>query len=254
MLVRVLGCSGGIGGNLRTTSMLVDQDILIDAGTGVGDLSLTELQMVDHVFLTHSHLDHVAMLPFLVDTVGGMRKQPIMVYATAQTLEILRAHIFNWKSWPDFSRIPDERQPFLKFVEVALGETVELQGRRITAVPANHTVPAVGYWIDSGRGSLIFTGDTTECPELWEVANRIENLRYVIIETAFHNGERELAIASKHLWPAKLVEELGCLKRPARIYITHLKPGEGAITMAEIEECAEPFNPRMLSNGHVFKL
>ena len=75
-----------------------------------------------------------------------------------------------------------------------------------------------------------------------------------IIETAFHNGEQELAIASKHLWPSKLVEELGCLKRPARIYITHLKPGEGAITMAEIEECAEPFNPRMLSNGHVFKL
>ncbi|MBL8235616.1 MAG: hypothetical protein JNL98_44410, partial [Bryobacterales bacterium] len=43
MKVRVLGCSGGIGGaNLRTTSMLVDRDILIDAGTGVGDLSLAE--------------------------------------------------------------------------------------------------------------------------------------------------------------------------------------------------------------------
>ncbi|MBK8016450.1 MAG: 3',5'-cyclic-nucleotide phosphodiesterase [Betaproteobacteria bacterium] len=254
MLVRVLGCSGGIGGNLRTTAMLVDQDILIDAGTGVGDLSLTELQLIDHVFLTHSHLDHVAMLPFLVDTVGGMRDRPIVVHATAETLKILRDHIFNWKIWPDFSRIPDEKKPFLRFSEVALGQCVDLDGRLITPVPANHTVPAVGYCIDSGQASMIFTGDTTECDELWQVANRIENLRYLIIETAFHNGERQLAVASKHLWPSKLAEELGRLERRARIYITHLKPGEGAITMAEIEECAEPFNPRMLANGHVFKL
>ena len=254
MLVRVLGCSGGIGGNLRTTSMVVDQDILIDAGTGVGDLSLTELQLVDHVFLTHSHLDHVAMLPFLVDTVGGMRRKPINVYATQETLQILRDHIFNWKIWPDFSKIPDESSPFLRFVPVRLGETTDIGGRRFTPVPANHTVPAVGYWVDSGESSLLFTGDTTECPELWETANRIANLRYVIIETAFHNGEAELARASKHLWPAKLAEELGKIKGKVRIYITHLKPGEGAITMSDIEECAEAFNPRMLANGHVFKL
>ena len=44
MKLRVLGCSGGIGGrHLRTTSLLVDNDILIDAGTGVGDVSLAEL-------------------------------------------------------------------------------------------------------------------------------------------------------------------------------------------------------------------
>ena len=34
MRLRVLGCSGGIGGrHLRTTSYLLDSDILIDAGT-----------------------------------------------------------------------------------------------------------------------------------------------------------------------------------------------------------------------------
>ncbi len=131
---------------------------------------------------------------------------------------------------------------------------VTLGRRRITPLPANHTVPAVGYWLDSGAASLVFTGDTTTCDELWAAANRIENLRYVIIETAFHNGEEQLAIASKHLWPDQLTVELGKLQRKARVYITHLKPGEGAITMAEIEECAEAFNPRMLANGHVFKL
>jgi ribonuclease BN (tRNA processing enzyme) len=253
MLMRVLGCSGGIGGNLRTTSMLLDQDVLIDAGTGVGDLTLSELQLIDHVFLTHSHLDHLAMLPFLADTVGGMRSQPITVHATAETLQIIRDHIFNWKIWPDFSTIPSVDKPFLRFAPVTPGQAVDLNGRRITPITVNHTVPAVGYVLDSGAAALLFTGDTGACDELWAEVNRIENLRYVIIETAFSNGEKDLAIASKHLWPDKLAEELAKLKRQARIFITHLKPGEGALTMAEVEECAGAFNPRMLSNGHVFK-
>ena len=40
MKFRVLGCSGGIGARARTTSFLVDDDVLLDAGTGVEDLSI----------------------------------------------------------------------------------------------------------------------------------------------------------------------------------------------------------------------
>ena len=161
MQLRILGCSGGIGGGLRTTSMLVDHDVLIDAGTGVGDLSLTELKQIDHIFVTHSHLDHVVSIPFLVDTVGGMRDSPITVHATEETLDILRKHLFNWKIWPDFAEIPNRERPYLRYESLRLGDTVTLGGRRIRSLPANHVVPAVGYRLDSGAGSLVFTGDTT---------------------------------------------------------------------------------------------
>jgi phosphoribosyl 1,2-cyclic phosphodiesterase len=97
MKLRILGCSGGIGSNLRTTSMLLDHDVLIDAGTGVGDLSLDEMREIDHVFLTHSHLDHIACIPFMLDSVAGMRNRPLMIDATEETL---RQHIFNWIIWP----------------------------------------------------------------------------------------------------------------------------------------------------------
>src|SRR5207244_7021670 len=101
MKLRILGFSGGIGGrHLRTTSMLLDNDILVDAGTGVADLSLTELSLIDHVFLTHSHLDHIASIPFMVDTVVGMRNQALTLWAVRAPLEILRNHIFNWSIWP----------------------------------------------------------------------------------------------------------------------------------------------------------
>ena len=127
MRLRVLGCSGGIGGrHLRTTSFLVDSDILIDAGTGVGDLTLAELSQVDHIFITHSHLDHVASIPFVVDTVGGMRARPITVYATRATIEIMKNHLFNWAIWPDFSEIPTPEAPFLRYQEIEVGKPIAL--------------------------------------------------------------------------------------------------------------------------------
>src|SRR5262245_40806525 len=150
MKLRILGCSGGIGGDLRTTSMLLDHEVLIDAGTGVGDLSIDELARIDHVFLTHSHLDHVTSIPFLVDTVGWMRDKPITVHAIAPTLEILRRHLFNWKLWPDFSQIPSPAAPFLCYEPLELGKTAMVNHARLTPLPANHVVPAVGYRIDSG--------------------------------------------------------------------------------------------------------
>ena len=68
MKVRVLGCSGAIAKDCRTTSFLIDGDVLVDAGTGVGELTLDEMRRVDHVFLTHAHLDHIASLPLMIDT------------------------------------------------------------------------------------------------------------------------------------------------------------------------------------------
>ena len=253
MKLRVLGCSGGIGGNLRTTSFLLDQDVLIDAGTGVTELSLTELALVDHVFVTHSHLDHVACIPFMVDSVGFMRDRPLTVHATEETQEILRQHIFNWKIWPDFTEIPNVRQPYMRYQSIELGVPRVLNGRKITAIPANHVVPAVGYHLDSGAASLIFSGDTTSNDALWDVVNKINNLRYLIIETAFPNSEKDLAIISKHLCPSMLAEELAKLTREAEIFITHLKPGELEITMMEIEDCVLGLRPRMLLNNQVFE-
>jgi ribonuclease BN (tRNA processing enzyme) len=252
MRLRILGCSGGIGGDLRTTSMLLDHDVLIDAGTGVADLSLSELKQVDHVFVTHSHLDHIACIPFLVDAVGGMRSEPVTVHATAQTLRALRDHVFNWKIWPDFSQIPSAEAPFMQYREIRVGEPVLLGSRSITPLPANHVVPAIGFRLDSGQASLVFTGDTTSNDALWEQVNQINNLRYLIIETAFSNAERQLAIDSKHLCPSMLADELAKLTRPAQIFITHLKPGEGALTMEQVQQIAGAYAPEMLTNGHVF--
>lgn len=253
MKLRVLGCSGGIGGNLHTTAFLLDHDVLIDAGTGVNELSLTELSMIDHIFITHSHLDHIACIPLLVDSAAFMRDRPLTIYATVGTLDILRQHVFNWKIWPDFTEIPSPQHPFMRYQAIELGETITLDGRGITAVPATHVVPAVGYWLDSGKASLVYSGDTTANDAFWEVVNGIGNLRYLIVETAFSDSERELAILSKHLCPSLLAEELQKFRGDADVFVTHLKPGEAELTMREIERSVQGRSPRMLLNNQEFE-
>jgi len=253
MRLRVLGCSGGIGGSgLRTTSFLLDEDVLIDAGTGVGDLTLGELSFIDHVYVTHSHLDHIASIPLMIDTDGQMRSRPLTVHALPATIEVLQNHIFNWSVWPDFTEIPSRAAPYLRYEPIEVGQTDTVNGRRITALPANHVVPAIGYRLDSGAASLVFTGDTSTNASLWPLLNGMENLRYLIIECAFSNNEQELARDAKHLCPSMLGNELMQLHRDVDLYITHLKPGEGEPTMEEIMACAGRFRPKMLQNGQVF--
>jgi ribonuclease BN (tRNA processing enzyme) len=142
----------------------------------------------------------------------------------------------------------------MRYEPIQVGQEIEIKGRKITPIPANHVVPAVGFHLDSGKASLVFSGDTTTNDAMWKVVNRITNLKYVIIETAFCNREKQLAIVSKHLCPSMLAEELAKLERSAEIFITHLKPGEIELTMQEIEECAGQYKPRMLQNNQVFEL
>ena len=115
MRIRTLGCSGGIGAGSRTTALLIDNDVLIDAGTGIGDLALDDLHAIRHVFLTHAHLDHVAGLPMLVDANFDENFEvPVTVYARTETLEALKSHLFNDVIWPDFAKFPDEMNPMLQ--------------------------------------------------------------------------------------------------------------------------------------------
>src|SRR3989344_716585 len=101
MKVRVLGCYGAIAKDCRTTSFLIDDSILIDAGPGVGDLTLEQMRRIDHVFLTHSHLDHIAALPLMLDAVSSLRNTHVQVHPLPATLDDLHQHDFNNSKWHD---------------------------------------------------------------------------------------------------------------------------------------------------------
>jgi ribonuclease BN (tRNA processing enzyme) len=263
MRVRVLGCSGAISKDCRTTSFLIDGDVLIDAGTGVGDLTLSEMRGIRDVLLTHSHLDHVAALPLMVDAIASQLSEPIRISALPGTIAALKAHIFNNVIWPDFSRIPSAQSPFITFHEIQVGQVLELKGKHVEVLPAVHTVPACGYAVTAGHGAWVFTGDTERNPAFWRRINQME-VAALVIETAFSNREQELARRSLHLSPLALAEELDCIDKGKRfpIFITHTKPAETELIMTEIQrfDQTQPFGPnvahdiRWLRAGQEFQL
>jgi ribonuclease BN (tRNA processing enzyme) len=152
--------------------------------------------------------------------------------------------------WPDFSVIPSAAQPFISFHPVRIGQLLEIGGKRIEVMPAVHTVPAVGYAVApaAGGAAWVFTGDTERNPAFWRRLNAMD-VAALVIETAFSNREQELARRSLHLSPAALAQELDCIDKSRRypIYITHTKPAETELIMAEIQrfDQTQPFGPNV---------
>lgn len=254
MRITVLGCNGSISGNLRTTCYRVDNDILIDAGTGAGDLSLQQAIAIDTVFLTHAHLDHSCMLPMLADAAGNFRDAPLTVYALPETVAALKRNMLNGDLWPDYTTRPSPERPYLRFLPIAAGDTVELKGRKITALPAKHAVPCVGYRVDSGEASWAYSGDTTLCEEFWQTLNRIPNLKHLLVETTFLNANQDAAAHSGHMTARLLAQGLHMLQHPVEVHIVHMEAGREESTLREIHEAAAAYRPTPLARGHIFEL
>ena len=261
MKIRVLGCSGAIAAGYKTTAFLLDDDVLIDAGTGVGDLPLDALAAVDHILLSHSHLDHVLGIPLLADAVLRLRaaagRPPIQVHALPETLEALRKHIFNGAIWPDFTRLPSQQAPVLSLHAFQIGDRLDLGGRTIEVLPAAHTVPACGFAVDAGAAMAhahwVYTGDTGPNAALWRRLAQL-HVSHLVIETAFSDDEGELAHLSRHLCPADLGTELAQLMGSVDVRITHIKPGEETAVMQGVQALNSPHRISALQAGQEMQL
>jgi ribonuclease BN (tRNA processing enzyme) len=252
MRIRILGCSGGIGAGVRTSAMLVDDDVLIDAGTGIGDLDLGDLDSIRHVFLTHSHLDHVAGLPMLVDRIFDENfDEPLTVYARKETLQALRDHIFNDVIWPDFSVLPSPDNPLMRYRVCSPGDSVDVAGRKFNAVEVRHTVPALGFTVQNAEGAFAVSGDTRSNATLWPALNACSDLRVLVIEVSFPDELGDLASQAGHYTPETLTADLELLRHTPQIWLTGMKPGVEDTILDQVRRASPERDVQMLSRGTV---
>ena len=234
--------------------MLINDNILIDAGSGVGDLTLEEMSRIEHIFITHSHMDHIAFLPLMVDSIFSDITTPITIHAQAVTIQALKEHIFNWIIWPDFSKLPNPRNAVMQFQPMAPDETLLVDNVLFQMIEVSHTVPAVSYRVEEDGKSFAFSGDTSSNDNLWNRLNAYPSLDVLIVESAFTDDYYDLALASRHYTPSLLLEDIKKLRHSPEVYLTHFKPGAEMEIASEFTKLDPNFKYKILQNGTSFTL
>lgn len=228
------GCNGGIGGSGRqTTCYGIGKRIVIDAGTGLGTLSIDQLAAIDHVVLTHAHLDHVACLPLMLDSVAGMRDTPVNVWAGDEVIALLRSHVMNDHIWPDFTKIPSPENPFVRFIATTEAG-FDIDGLKFRPLPAAHGIPACGYLVSSGDLAIAFSGDTGDCPEFWEQIALEESLKAIVVECSYPAAMTDMADLSRHMDSTALIDRINKLPEEIISVIVHRKPGLEQVIATEL--------------------
>lgn len=224
MEIRVLGAYGGESPDCRTTGLLINRTLALDAGSLSRALTVGEQAAVRSIVLSHSHMDHTASLPFFVENVYGATEGPIHIFASTATLDALRRHLFNNATWPDFTRLPHDFEAFLMLHHLEPEVPVEIEGVELTPIEVSHPVPTFGFLLRGGAGSVLWSSDTGPTDRLWQVANETADLEALCIDTSFDNAMQRVADVSLHLTPATLERELRKLRRQVPILLHHLKP------------------------------
>ena len=255
MKIKVLGASGSEVPGRNCPAFLIDETLLLDAGTIGLALNIQEEHSLKQILLTHAHFDHIKGIPFLLDNLV-LRKtgNTVTVMSGKDVIETLRKNIFNDRIWPDFTRIPTPENPVLQYRVLSPSRPVEINGYRVFLTKVHHTVPAYGYIIVQRNGKAVaYTGDTGPTHRFWRKVEEYQ-VKSLIAELTFPNRLEKLALESRHLTPALLQKEIAKMKSPpGRIYLMHAKPQFLPEIEREIQGLAR--NPiRYLRQGEVLTI
>ena len=238
MKIKVLGAFGGEGRGQRSTAFLVNDRVLVDGGTVSGSLSVSEQLDIEHALISHGHLDHVAGIAYLAETLACCsRPRPVTLASIGPVVSALQSSVFNNVLWPDFSTLPTGA-PVVEFRTLAEGAEQRVGDLHVTPVGVSHTVPTAGFIIHDGTTGFIYSGDTGPTDALWQVARGLRGIRAVILECAFPNRLGRIAEFAKHMTPDLIQRELEKLPADVPVWIFHVKPQFHQETAAELQRMA----------------
>jgi ribonuclease BN (tRNA processing enzyme) len=251
--LKVIGSSGGEFPGHNLPAFLIDDCLLLDAGTISTSLKEMEQLKIRNVLITHAHLDHIKGIPFLADNlIIKKREHSIRVISISEVLKALKKNLLNNSIWPDFTIIKTASKPALLLKAILPGKPFKINSFSVTAYRVNHSVAAVGFIIEDRKGKrILYTGDTGPTNTIWKAA---DNIHCAIIEVSFPNRLKELAIKTGHLTPKIFMKEINKMKSlPKIILITHPKPLYRKQIESEIKNLKMK-NIKILKDGETYEI
>lgn len=224
MKIRILGCYGGQLPGFSLVSFLINDHLLLDAGAITSSLSLREQHKIQHILITHGHLDHIKDLCFLGENLYlSGKNQPVSIYSSEAILTDITKNIFNGIIWVNLSTFPTKRKPV--YLLRSIKKPLLLGNLTVKAIPVTHSHAALGYIISDSKGAIVVSGDTGPTEMLWREANQTKNLKAVFLELSFPTVLADLAWKSRHLSTLAILREISKLKnKKIPVYLYHLKP------------------------------
>lgn len=224
--IKILGAYGMKGSSHESTSFLINKTNTIDAGNLLHSLG-EDAANLETVWLTHSHLDHIVDIAYILDSFFNTRTKPLRIRGLPQTLEAVQKYFLNDIIWPDFSKIPllNSSEMTVVYESVEYGRDYPIDTTTsIEAMETVHTVPSCGYIVRKNSSAVLVTADTYKNTQLCKTIEKYPEIKALVLECSFPSHMDKLALESLHLTPALADEEMACINRDIKLYFNHLKP------------------------------
>jgi len=248
----VLGAHGAKSSEGGSSSFYLNAHHVIDAGNLLLPLEEKSAK-IEMIWLTHSHLDHIADIAYILDNYYEERSETLKIFALPETIEALEKHFFNNKIWPDFSKISlySSQEMTLSYHAINVAEIYDIgEGKTIQPFLGDHSVPSVGYIIREGNSALILSADTYALEHIVAMVKNDNTITSLILECSFPVRMAALAKISKHLTAAHLFDGIKALEsRGLTLYINHIKPVYCDVIKKEIASLQGEWNVIILEDG-----
>ncbi len=217
--VTILGSGASLLSTDRVLSGLMietaGEPLIFDMGAGVLhrlSCSLNELTRIEHLFVSHLHVDHVTDIVALIQSLWLMGyDKTLNIYAPVdmQKMANLLGDLFPYL----------QGKVKLKYHRLEPGFQVKTENWNVLTFPVNHgDFEAYGFHIEAEGKRVIYSGDTAPSKELVKAAKGADLL---IHECSLPDRMKEMA--PNHTTPG----ELGKIAAQAEVktlVITHLYP------------------------------